>query len=284
MAANYWESTQRKHWQVSSECLSQWRNATEERLRLSKHPNANIDLGDPTHIRIFLHGLLVKLGHRLSCRQQILATAELYLARFYAKASVKETNPYAIVTACLYLACKIEEYPQHIRSITAEARALWPDCVSSDSTIIGQCEFYLIEEMGMCLIVHQPYRSLKQFSRSMSDIYQGQLIILPDEMSCAWSVLNDSYITDLPLLYPPHIIALAALFVAVLTKAPRGSVSDTAVSGSRMANLADWLAQCGADLSAISNCVQQLLSLYHSWESYRDSTCQQIISKIINTS
>ncbi len=39
-------------------------------------------------------------------------------------------------------------------------------------------------------------------------------------MQMAWFVLNDTYRSDLPLLYPPHLIALAAVFLAFVLHPP----------------------------------------------------------------
>ena len=68
---------------------------------------------------------LSKLGKRMSIRQQALATAQVYVRRFYHKVEIRKTNPYLILATALYLACKMEECPQHIRAIVHESRQLW---------------------------------------------------------------------------------------------------------------------------------------------------------------
>jgi cyclin C len=67
-----------------------------------------------------------RLGKRLSVRQQAMATAQLYIKRFYTKIEIRRTNPYLLVATAVYLACKMEESPQHIRLVVSEARSLWP--------------------------------------------------------------------------------------------------------------------------------------------------------------
>lgn len=69
---------------------------------------------------------LAKLGKRMSVRQQALATAQIYLKRFYLKVEIRRTNPYLVMATALYLACKMEECPQHIRIVVSEARSTWP--------------------------------------------------------------------------------------------------------------------------------------------------------------
>ena len=69
--------------------------------------------------------VITKLGKRMHIRQQALATAQVYLRRFYVKVPIRQTNPYIIMATALYLACKMEECPQHIRILLQEARAVW---------------------------------------------------------------------------------------------------------------------------------------------------------------
>lgn len=69
---------------------------------------------------------LAKLGKRMSIRQQALATAQVYIRRFYSKVEIRRTNPYLVIATALYLACKMEECPQHIRVVVSEARQVWP--------------------------------------------------------------------------------------------------------------------------------------------------------------
>jgi cyclin C len=66
-----------------------------------------------------------KLGRRMNARQQVLATAQVYVRRFYLKREIRTTNPYLVLSTAFYLACKMEEAPQHIRVVVGEARQFW---------------------------------------------------------------------------------------------------------------------------------------------------------------
>ena len=68
---------------------------------------------------------LSKLARPLTVRQQALATAQVYVRRFYTKVEIRRTNPTLVLATALYLACKMEECPQHIRMVLAEARHCW---------------------------------------------------------------------------------------------------------------------------------------------------------------
>jgi cyclin-C len=55
-----------------------------------------------------------------------MATAQVYVKRYHLMVEVRRTNPYLVASAALYIACKMEECPQHIRIIVVEAHNLWP--------------------------------------------------------------------------------------------------------------------------------------------------------------
>ncbi|CAX43067.1 RNA polymerase II holoenzyme cyclin-like subunit, putative [Candida dubliniensis CD36] len=222
MSADYWNSSQRNQWQLTRFSLLESRRRVlllERKMiqngLIKDYPNIIYDY----NMRIYLHNLLIKLGRRLNIRQIALATAEIYLTRFLTRVSLKEINVYLLITTCIYVACKIEECPQHIRLILSEARNIWPEYIPHDVTKLAEFEFYLIEEMDSYLLLHHPYKSLIQINDFLSNnynIYGFKLTV--EELQNAWSLINDSYITDLHLLLPPHTIAVAAIYITVVLK------------------------------------------------------------------
>ena len=174
--------------------------------------------------------------------------------------------------------------------------------IVADAAKLGECEFWMISELNSQLIVHHPYRTLSEL--------QGQLGLAPDEVALAWSVINDHYLTELPLLYPPHAIAVAAILMAVVFRpshssaAPAGSgpaaspvasvVRDgtanmTAVLADkvgsamppRVQKLVDWLSTSEVDIGAVIECVQEIISLYEVWEQYSEKTCKEQIARYV---
>jgi cyclin-C len=106
---------------------------------------------------------------------------------------------------------------------------------------LGECEFFLISEMSSQMIVHQPYRTLNTL--------QTELNLSQEDVSLASSVINDHYMTDLPLLYPPHTIALTAILLALTLRPPLAAGSQGnggAGSGMAAAAAAATLAQAQA--------------------------------------
>src|SRR5277367_2278400 len=82
--------------------------------------------------------------------------------------------------------------------------------------------------MNSQLIVHHPYRSLLAL--------QGTFNFSQEESSLAWSIINDHYMTDLPLLYAPHIIAITSILLALILR-PTGN-GGTPTAGTPAATIA----------------------------------------------
>lgn len=226
-------------------------------------PITHVDLhyGKDYNLRIYCYFLIMKLGRRLNIRQYALATAHVYLARFLLRASVREVNLYLLVTTCIYLACKVEECPQHIRALVNEARSLWPEFVPPDPTKVTEFEFYLLEELQSYLIVHHPYRSMEQIVSALRSEPYGLVLSATDLQNC-WSLINDSYITDLHLLVPPHVIAMASMLIIVsLQRSQRPSLQETFNS---------FMAQSQVDLAEVMDTIQDLITMYDYWDKYNE--------------
>lgn len=305
MAANYWDSTQARYWTFTRPELATLRSTlakTHSNLH-DKHP-----LPDARHMSIYLQNQLSKLAKRMSLRQQALATAQIYVKRFYLHVEQRRTNPYLILATAAYLACKMEEAPQHIRVLLNEAARVWPELGAQDSSKIGECEFALISTLSSRLILHHPYRALSEL--------QGTLGLSPEESGLAHSIINDSYNTDLALLYPPHVVAITAIFLAVVLRpahpaglqahsssaAPPHAMGAPAMSGNaaqnamsqnalagfgfrqspqKMGKLVDWLAESKVDMEAVVDATQELVSLYECWETYNERACKEAITKFL---
>ncbi|KAI1388450.1 cyclin-C [Hypoxylon trugodes] len=314
MAANYWESTQRRFWQFSKDELAQMRDELEksEQALVQMFP-----LPQRTHLSIYFNQQIGRLSKRLNIKQQAVATAQLYVKRFYCKVEIRRTNPYLVLTTALYLACKMEECPQHIRMFVTESRSLWPDLLHTEVSRVGECEFFLISEMNSQLIVHQPYRTLTNLQ---SDFY-----LTPDEINLALSVINDHYMTDLPLLYAPHIIALTAILLALVLRpnpvpgggnAAAAAVNMAAVTATlsqaqqsrqggsaggsgqttpgatekdkqqearvgKVQRFAAFLAESNVDIEGMIDCTQELISFYECHEQYNDKMTREQINRFV---
>jgi len=167
-----------------------------------------------------------------------------------------------------------------------------------DVSKLGEFEFYLISEMNSQLIVHHPYRTLEEL--------KGTLNMSPDNVALAWSVINDHYLTDLPLLYPPHVIAVTAIFLALALKPTQAGVQAAATTTNTSANrpqqlkdslsagtgtstatsnkvqhFVSWLAEGEVDIKAVMECTQEIISLYEVWELYNEKPVKEQIARYI---
>ncbi|TGJ79913.1 hypothetical protein E0Z10_g8865 [Xylaria hypoxylon] len=288
MSANFWESTQRRHWQFSKDELAQMRENLEESEQslVQMFP-----LPQRRHLNIYFNQQLGRLGKRLGVRQQALATAQTYLKRFYCTVEIRRTNPYLVIATALYLAL---------------------DSLTLDISRLGECEFYMISEMHSQLIVHQPYRTLTSL--------QSDLFLSQDEANLALSIVNDHYMTDLPLLYPPHIIALTAILLALVLRpnSPGGTATNMAAAtaalvqaqaqgsartgGSnssqntiglsdkerqqearlnKVQRYAGFLTESNVDIEGMVDCTQELISFYECHEQYNDKITREQINRFV---
>ncbi|GLB45934.1 putative cyclin family protein [Lyophyllum shimeji] len=184
-----------------------------------------------------------KLGKKLGLRQRAIATATVFFRRFYLKNSYCETDPFIVIAACCYVAAKAEESPIHIKNIVAESRALFSQeqynvkHFPSDHTKLAEMEFYLVDDLECdwkyptlrrCLAQRrekQTRRVSAQCGRGPRywGTGEGQLELSEGALQTAWFIINDTYRSDLCLLHPPHIIAIAALYLTFILNGPTRS-------------------------------------------------------------
>ena len=215
MAANYWNSTQRRFWHFTRDQLADKREDLEEQERSFQE---QYPLPDRRLVYIWFRDQLHRLSRRLQTRQQAIATTMLYIQRYLLTVSMYNTNPYVLLSTAFYLASKTEEAPHHIRLVFGEARTIWSEYIVGDVSKLGEMEFSLISEMRSQLIVWHPYRTLLDLKENSG------LSLSSDEIALAWSIINDSYMTDLPLLCAPHEIAVMAIFLAIVFQPNRASL------------------------------------------------------------
>ncbi|KAJ2485542.1 RNA polymerase II holoenzyme cyclin-like subunit [Coemansia sp. RSA 2320] len=242
MAANYWESSQFQRFM-----LTRFELAELDSMHMLQLTSREI-----THIKIYFSSLVLRIGKRLRARQEIVATALVYFKRFYINNTFYDLDPYLMTATCLYLACKVEENPHHIKQIWSESKAAFAE-VSPDIRFpydvpdIAECESYLLEEMKFYLVVYHPYQVLLE------------------------SIINDSYQTDAIFVYPPHVIAVAAMFLSRVVD--QGSQSDVEAQ--------QWFADLNVDITDVLQVVSDLLVLYGLWNTYSEEKMPELVYRYI---
>ncbi|KAF0454388.1 C/H/G cyclin [Gigaspora margarita] len=273
MAANFWASSHGKQWLLSRQQL----------LESRKEDLKYINTLEMMKVNIWFAKLMTELGNSLGVRQVIIATA---LTNSY-----RGTEPYLVAATCMYLACKIEESPHHIKSVIAEMKHVTQDKggFQYENHKVAEMEFYLLEELNFNMIVFHPYRALTTLAQDLGT--------KNEDVQRAWFIVNDTYKTDMCLLYPPYVIAAAALYLPIALKgggqygdnstsndhSAQGVVTRGAKKGATSAvtndannngettkvkDIRQWFALLNVDLDQIIDIVQEIISLYEVWDEY----------------
>lgn len=179
-----------------------------------------------------------ELAKYCKLRQRVAATAIIYFKRVYLCNNFCRLDPRLVHVACLYLACKSEESllaAKHLVACAKKQRSAW----LYDVKDLLDMEMVLLEDLDFNLVVFSPYVDLLQFlTDARADTTCAQH---------AWGVLNDSLRSDVHLLHPPHIVALACLSVAAAAaKQPLGP----------------WLQGLNVDLAHVSAVASEVAGVY----------------------
>ncbi|KAL0948916.1 hypothetical protein HGRIS_009025 [Hohenbuehelia grisea] len=203
----------------------------------------------------------------------------------------------------------------------------------SDNTKLAEMEFYLVDDLECDLTVFHPYRTLLSLCKkdhdapSMASMEaeagevgagigaedgprywgtgEGQLELPEGALQTAWFILNDTYRSSICLLYPPHLIAIAAIYLTFILHDPTRkviaphlpsasgaqqvevpvspAVTQPVRRSSRQAHQASaadaakkppdpisFLAELNVSLPLVATIAQEIITLYHLWERYRE--------------
>ncbi|ORX81798.1 G1/S-specific cyclin-C [Anaeromyces robustus] len=254
MTANYWESSQALQWKLTQEELEE--NRKEDLKYITER--------EYWHLTYYCCNVAFKIGRTMQLRQRIIATALTYFKRFYARNSYRGSEPLLVLTTCIYVATKIEEYPLHIKNVVDEAKnVIGEKLFKFDCANVAEFEFYLMEEMDFYLIVHHSYRTL---TKLMLDLK------LPvSSIQQAWWITNDIYRTDIPLLYPPHIIAVTIIFIVGVLIPDANKYKD---------KIKEWFIGLNVDMNEIVELSQEIINFYELWTDYSDRNIYGILKKL----
>jgi transcription initiation factor TFIIIB Brf1 subunit/transcription initiation factor TFIIB len=165
-------------------------------------------------------------GSKLRLPQSTIATAIVFLLRFFQHMSWFEYKMHDIATSCLFLAAKSDETrtgsqlasvhgPRRIRDVInishnvcnpdAKPLSLDQEYWSTKDKLINNEQLVLRVLQFDVDIVH-PYSFL---------LYYAQTLSLPAKMiQVAWSLVNDSFYSPKCLTFKPHVIAVAAIHLS----------------------------------------------------------------------
>ena len=109
------------------------------------------------------------------------------------------------------------------------------------------------------------------------------------------SAINDTYRSDLCLLYPPHLLAITALYLTLVLHAPTRDLlqqksvanlpsdahastlrrssrqaSTTSIESKKPQDIIGFFAGLNVSMPLVATIAQEMISLYSAWERYRE--------------
>ncbi|KAK9055632.1 hypothetical protein SSX86_026717 [Deinandra increscens subsp. villosa] len=247
MATDFWTSTHYKQL-LDQEEVDVVHNLDKER---------GITLEDFKLIKLHMTNYIARLAQNVKVRQRVVATAVTYMRRAYTRRSMTEYDPRLVAPTCLYLASKAEESTVQARLLVFYIKKLHSDDkYRYEIKDILEMEMKLLEALNYYLVVFHPYRALSQL---LQDAGMG------DATQMTWGLINDSYKTDLILMYPPHTIALACIYVASMLK----DKDNTA-----------WFEQLRVDMNMVEKVATEILDFYDNHKTITDEKVNAAMQKL----
>lgn len=140
-------------------------------------------------------------------RKSVIATAFMYMKRFYLSESCMEYHPRNIGVTCAYVACKIDEFYVPIDQFIKNVKG---DCKKAQQTVLSN-ELLLMKKLRFHLTVHLPFRAVEGFLIDLRARYAPARDKTDKMVPEIDDFLDKSMFTDACFLYTPSQIALAAV-------------------------------------------------------------------------
>ncbi|GAA0161412.1 hypothetical protein Leryth_003316 [Lithospermum erythrorhizon] len=247
MAANFWGSSHQKEL-LDPEEVDVVHQLDKER---------GMTLEDFKLIKLHMANYIAKLAQNVKVRQRVVATAITYMRRVYVRKSMQEYDPRLVAPACLYLASKAEESTVQARLLVFYIKKIHSDeKYRYEIKEILEMEMKILEALNYYLVVFHPYRSLSQLLPDAG---------MNDATQIVWGIINDSYKMDLMLMHPPHLIALACIFIASVLRDKENS---------------SWFEELRADMNVVKNIATEILDFYENFKTITDERINVAMSKL----
>ncbi|KAI8080117.1 cyclin-like protein [Gilbertella persicaria] len=212
------ESTQYQHWRFSPEQLWDIRNKSTEAAidrvkRNNEHAENKIDdkreyLSAKEELALcsFYEMQLQIMSKHCKFSDMVMATAVVYMKRFFLYNTVMDYHPKDIFLTCLFLATKSESERISIDDFGKNLR------LPSTANVL-KLEFTVSQGLKFQYYVHHPYRPAYGF---FLDMQTGptDIKLLKETYRKVDRAIADILLTDLPLIYQPSQLALAAFIIA----------------------------------------------------------------------
>lgn len=249
MAANFWTSSHYKRL-LDPEYVDAVQSLDKER---------GITVEDFKLIKMHMANCIVELANQVKVRQRVVATAITYMRRIYTRKSMTEYEPRLVAPACLYLASKAEESTVQAKVVHYYMKRIYTiEKYRYEIKDILEMEMRILEALDFYLVVFHPYHSLTEL---LQDAGMGD----KESIQCTWGLVNDTYKMDLIIMYPPHMIALACIYIASVLKE-----KDTIT----------WFEELHVDMNAVKNISMEILDFYDNLKTQTDEQTVAALAKL----
>ncbi|KAJ9610405.1 hypothetical protein H2200_005182 [Cladophialophora chaetospira] len=208
---------------------------------------------------------ITQVGIMLKLPQLTLATASVYLHRFFMRHAMAQNNKpglhhYSVAATAIFLATKVEENYRKMKELVVACCRVaqkQPNLVIDDQSkeywkwrdTILHNEDLLLEALCFDLQLEQPYRVLLDYLRYYDVQANKQL------RNTSWAFLNDSLVTTMCLQLTPSAIAGSALYMGV--KFAGVTLPDDARGN-------PWWEQLGLDIQEIQKGCNLMAEVYEN--------------------
>ncbi|OQR82002.1 cyclin-C [Thraustotheca clavata] len=210
MALTFWQSSHYLHWMKSLRL---------EDLKRINPKDTTLTIQEIDSIHLSMLTLLEELGARLHINQIIICTAILMYRRFYLTQSFSDFDPRLVLGTTLFMASKIEENQARLTDVTTSLQELTSKYTEDRENMfhftekdIIECEFFVIEAIQYDMIMHHPFPSLIK----LYEEFEKEFDLDEHNFKMAWDLCLYTYRTHIIMLYPPFMVAYAAMFLTLM--------------------------------------------------------------------
>ncbi|KAF9296019.1 hypothetical protein BGZ88_000889 [Linnemannia elongata] len=223
----YEQSTQYNHWRYAQQELDDMRNKVNQEVVSSIKQNFQdesdlrtaqglslddlpqdfkyLTVEDELTLLGFYERRIVKIFQYWKLPSYVMATAVVYMKRFFLENTVMDHHPKDVMLTCMFLARKTENYLMSIEDFSK--------VLKSPAESILQLEFLVCKTLRFHFTVHHPYRPCLGFFFDMQAVTEN-MSKLQKVYERALTLIDTALHTDLCFLYQPSQIALATMRIA----------------------------------------------------------------------
>ncbi|EWC47349.1 hypothetical protein DRE_00317 [Drechslerella stenobrocha 248] len=250
------------------ELYDQWLFTDEELMRTPSILKHDITVQQEREGRSKGCNFILQVGIKLKLPQLTLATASVFLHRFFMRESLRDFHYYNVAATALYLATKVEE---NCRKLSDLIQAVGRTAQKNDQIIIDEqskeywkwhdtimfTEEHMLAALCYDFNIKKPYKLLQDYLQmiSVEDGGRKEKDVVKDIMKVAWAFINDSHLTVLCLMFPASTIAGAALYMSA-------KFNDAVFKDSKDGR--PWWRVIGLDLLDIKKACNQMADLYEN--------------------